>query len=95
MNPHPSSPQASSPISERIVVVRGRKVILDFTQPESGSQHIEIQNWTHEDMPALFVDKVNHGTILSDPPPELVGAVVGMATAGLNGPRCATGICRN
>jgi hypothetical protein len=29
MNPHPSSPQASSPISEHIVVVRGRKVILD------------------------------------------------------------------
>ena len=55
-----------------------RKVILDFTQPESGSQHIEIQNWTHEDMPALFVDKVNHGTILSDPPPELVAAVVGI-----------------
>ncbi len=27
-------------------------------------------------MPALFVDNVNHGTILSQPPPELVSSVV-------------------
>lgn len=53
-----------------------RQVILDFTRPESGSQHIEIKDWTHEDMPSLFVDNVNHGTILSDPPPELVSSVV-------------------
>lgn len=53
-----------------------RKVVLDFTRPETGSQHIEIKNWTHEDIPALFVDNVNHGTILSQPPPELVSGVV-------------------
>ena len=52
-----------------------RKVTLDFTGVDRGTQRIEIQNWTHEDMPALFVDGVNHGTILSDPPAELVSSV--------------------
>ncbi len=52
-----------------------RKIVIDFTA-SAAQQPIDLPNWTHEDIPPLFVNKRNHGTILSDPPDALVAAVV-------------------
>ncbi|HMQ15566.1 MAG TPA: hypothetical protein PKC49_06280, partial [Phycisphaerae bacterium] len=52
-----------------------RKVVLDLTHDPALARpedRIRIADWTNVDIPLTPIDKLNHGTIVSDPSPLLV-----------------------
>ena len=55
-----------------------RKIIVDLTKDPRltrASERITFQPWTNVDIPLILVAGVNHGTIISEPPEELVERV--------------------
>jgi hypothetical protein len=49
-----------------------RKILLDLTRHEDDKPRIELAPWRNMDIPLIFVDKLNHGSILSDPTEPLL-----------------------
>jgi len=55
-----------------------RKIVLDLTLDparEGSEQRVSIADWKNTDIPLMFVDDRNHGTILSDPGDDLADLV--------------------
>ncbi len=55
-----------------------RKVTLDLTRPsedEEVQRRVKLEPWSNLDMPVYLVPDLNHGTILTDPPADLVDRV--------------------
>ena len=67
-----------------------RKVTVDLTiDPAAGdTKRIQLRDWKNAEVPLVFVEGVNHGTILSDPTPALVDSVL-EALAVSSGPEYA------
>ncbi|MCA1790656.1 MAG: hypothetical protein LC667_12595 [Thioalkalivibrio sp.] len=55
-----------------------RKIILDLTRPqdEATTERATVAKWSNTDIPLVPVRGLNHGTIMSEPSPELVELVV-------------------
>lgn len=55
-----------------------RKILLDLTRPqdETTEERATVAQWSNADIPLVPVRGLNHGTIMSEPSPELVGLVV-------------------
>lgn len=56
--------------------LNSRKLVLDLTSECAEEDRVSAADWTQDDVPMYPVDGVNHGTILSAPPPTLVTMVV-------------------
>ncbi|HJQ52481.1 MAG TPA: hypothetical protein VJ825_01445, partial [Gemmatimonadaceae bacterium] len=55
-----------------------RKIVLDLTLDparEGSEQRVSIADWKNTDIPLMFVEGRNHGTILSDPGADLADLV--------------------
>jgi pimeloyl-ACP methyl ester carboxylesterase len=55
-----------------------RKIILDLTRDparEASEKRISVAEWRNTDIPLIPIDGKNHGTILSEPGPELADLV--------------------
>ncbi len=55
--------------------LNSRKLVLDLSRECAETDRVRLATWTHEDVPVIPVDGVDHGTILSDPPAELITQV--------------------
>lgn len=62
-----------------------RKIRMDLTVKPSRRKRIDIQPWRNVLVPQIFLDNVNHGSILTNPPAALVEMVV-QALAVSSGP---------
>lgn len=51
-----------------------RKISLDLTRG-SGADRVRVEDWHNVDVPLVFVEDKNHGSILSEPPEPLVNMV--------------------
>jgi len=64
-----------------------RKIVMDLTRKPSekaDSSRFDVPAWKNTDMPFVLVEGYNHGTILTDPEPdlvELVGKALGVTDA--------------
>ncbi len=56
------------------VGMNSRKITIDLTQDPKGNR-VVAQDWHNVDVPLVFVHERNHGSILKDPPSELVDMV--------------------
>jgi hypothetical protein len=52
-----------------------RKITVNLTQAPGNTSRFAIMPWTNEDIPLVFADGLNHGTILTDPTNALIDMV--------------------
>ncbi len=52
-----------------------RKLVLDLSRDCAAANRVRLAAWTHDDVPVIPVDGVDHGTILSNPPADLIAQV--------------------
>ncbi len=55
--------------------LNSRKILLDLTREQSDARRVTIAPWVNLDIPLVFAEGLNHGTIISDPSDELVDSV--------------------
>ncbi|MEM6429330.1 MAG: alpha/beta hydrolase [Deinococcota bacterium] len=56
--------------------LNSRKIVLDLAGDIREDKRVDTAKWSHEDAPLVPIAGVHHGTIMSDPPPELVEFVM-------------------
>lgn len=56
--------------------LNSRKIVLDLTAECADAARVQVKHWTHDDVPMHPVAGVDHGTILSAPPPALQQLVI-------------------
>lgn len=57
--------------------LNSRKLSLDLTKPPEDPDRLEEAPWTSVDCPVMFADDRDHGSILGEPPDDMLDQVVG------------------